>query len=163
MGEFLDKLSRYNIINYLLPGTLFAVLGDAISSYSFVQDDLLVSVFLYYFIGLIISRIGSLVIEPIFKFFGIIKFVNYEDYLQASEADAKIEVLSEENNMYRTLCALFVSLCALYVVEELISRFAFLQRASALIALVTLLVLFVFSYKKQTNYVVKRVKAALGK
>ena len=64
MSEILDKLSSYNIFNYLLPGTLFAVAGDAFTSYSFVQKDVLVAVFAYYFMGLVISRIGSLMIEP---------------------------------------------------------------------------------------------------
>ena len=37
MSDILDKLSSYNIFNYLLPDTLFAVAGDAFTSNSFAQ------------------------------------------------------------------------------------------------------------------------------
>ena len=63
MNELLDKLSTYNIFNFLLPGILFAIVGDTISSYKFVQEDIVVGVFLYYFMGLVISRVGSVTIQ----------------------------------------------------------------------------------------------------
>lgn len=154
MGEFLDKISKYNVVNYLLPGALFAVLGEAISSYSFVQEDLLVGVFIYYFIGLVVSRIGSLLIEPAFRVLRFIKFVDYEDFLSASASDGKIEVLSEENNMYRTICALFVSLVALWLFETIAQHYPYLREISAPVLTLALLVLFAFAYRKQTQYMV---------
>ena len=65
MKDLLEKLSSYNIFNYLLPGIVFVALADALTSFHFVQQDIVIGVFVYYFIGLIISRLGSIVIEPI--------------------------------------------------------------------------------------------------
>ena len=59
MSDILDKMSSYNIFNYLLPGTLFAGIGSKYSSYSLIQDDLVIGVFTYYFFGLVISRVGA--------------------------------------------------------------------------------------------------------
>ena len=67
MKELIDKLSTYNIFNYLFPGVLFAYILSKVSSYDLIQKDLVTGVFLYYFIGLVISRIGSLFIEPFLK------------------------------------------------------------------------------------------------
>lgn len=60
-----DKISSYNLFNYFLPGVLFAALADTVTSYNFLQSDLVVGVFVYYFFGLVISRFGSLIIEPL--------------------------------------------------------------------------------------------------
>jgi hypothetical protein len=65
MKEILDKLSSYNLFNYLLPGIIFVVLASEITRYSFIHDDIVIGAFLYYFIGLVISRFGSLAIEPL--------------------------------------------------------------------------------------------------
>ena len=67
MKDLLDKISSYNLFNYLLPGVLFALLADGLTSYTFIQSDIVVGIFLYYFMGLVISRVGSLAIEPILK------------------------------------------------------------------------------------------------
>jgi hypothetical protein len=67
INELIDKVSSYNIFNYLLPGAIFTVFIENITNYRITQNDLLVNIFLVYFVGLIISRFGSLVVEPIFK------------------------------------------------------------------------------------------------
>lgn len=85
MKELFDKLSTYNIFNFLLPGILFAVVGGEISSYTFVQQDIVVGAFVYYFIGLVVSRVGSVIVEPIFKALGIIKFEPYPTSLKQAK------------------------------------------------------------------------------
>jgi len=160
MNDIIDKISSYNILNYLLPGTLFAVISDAYSSYSFVQDDLFVGVFAYYFIGLVISRVGSLVIEPLLKNVGFLKFADYDKFLAASKVDEKLDQLSEANNMYRTICSLFVFVLGLLVFDAVASRVPYLRDGAPYVVAVVLLVLFIFSYRKQTRYIVKRVNRA---
>ena len=164
MKDLLDKLSSYNIFNYLLPGTLFVGLGKEISSYSFVQDNLLIGLFLYYFIGLIISRLGSLILEPLLtnKKIKFVKFAPYEDFVKASKLDPKIEIFSEQNNMYRSLCMLSIALILLKIYDLVWGSRSLDNVTIIFIFLIGLLVLFLFSYKKQTEkYVVKRVKIAL--
>ena len=160
MSDILDKISSYNIFNYLLPGTLFAIIADTYSSYSFIQDNVLVAVFAYYFIGLVISRMGSLLIEPLLKKVGFLKFAEYSQFVAASKVDKKLDELSEVNNMYRTLCSLFVFLLGLIAFDALAAIYPTLKIGAPYAVAVGLLVLFVFSYRKQTDYIVKRVNAA---
>ena len=157
MKDIIEKLSSYNVFNYLLPGTLFVGLGEKITHFSLIQENLIVAVFLYYFIGLIISRIGSLIVEPVLKLMKFIKFAEYEDYVEASKSDSKIELLSEQNNMYRGLCSLPLMLICLKIYENNILTLPWSVNTSHFIFLAGLLVLFLFSYRKQTQYVVQRI------
>ena len=161
MKELIDKLSSYNIFNYLLPGALFAGLGEKITTYSLVHENFIIGLFLYYFIGLIISRIGSLTVEPFLKWIRLVKFADYEDFVKASILDSKIELFSELNNMYRTLCSLLVALILYKIYDGVVEFQSWNPDTRDLIFLIGLLALFLFSYRKQTKYVVKRVEIAL--
>lgn len=163
MKDLLEKLSSYNIFNYLLPGVVFVAMSKSLTKYNFVQEDIVIGVFLYYFIGLVISRIGSIVIEPILKWMKFVRFSEYRDYVDASSKDKLIEVLSEANNMYRTFLSLFVSLSLLKVFEILSERYQCLSFISSEITILGLLILFAFSYRKQTDYITKRVDRVKNK
>ena len=102
MKEILDKITSYNLFNYLLPGVLFVVILDKLTIYSFAQENLVIGAFVYYFVGLVVSRTGSIVVEPLLKKIGFVKFDDYKDFVVAAKNDSKIDVLSESNNMYRT-------------------------------------------------------------
>ncbi len=159
MGDLINKISSYNLFNYLFPGIVFVALSKEITTYSFVQQDILVGAFLYYFIGLVISRFGSLAVEPILKSVKFIKFADYKDFVVASQKDPQIETLSEANNTYRTLSSMFLLLFLLKLYEWVAQLWAPLQEKNIMILLVILFVMFLVSYRKQTNYVNKRVKA----
>jgi len=159
MKDILEKLSTYNLFNYLFPGVVFVILGEAITDYSFIQQDIVLGVFLYYFIGLVISRIGSLVVEPLLKWASFLKFADYKDYVAATKKDERVELLSEVNNTYRTLCACFGLLILLKLFEVLGRRFSISQGVEFSMLVIALLVIFLFSYRKQTEYVKKRVDA----
>lgn len=156
MNSLLEKISSYNIFNYLFPGVLFVLLLEAITPYSLIQKDLVVGVFLYYFVGMTISRLGSLVIEPILRKTSFLNFAKYEDYVQACIRDVKLETLSEVNNTYRTLCALFVTLGAIKVYERFIQKCPFIEENGGYILIISLLLLFLLSYRKQTAYITNR-------
>lgn len=157
MSEFLSKLSSYNIFNYLFPGVLFAAIGSEITSYSLIQKDIVIGVFIYYFFGLVISRIGSIIIEPLLKWTGIVKFASYNDFVSASQVDEKIELLSEANNTYRTLISLFACLLALKAFE-IVSDYLNIGSTLYLITAIILLIwLFIHSYRKQSNYITQRI------
>ena len=163
MEAILEKISSYNIFNYLVPGVLFAVVADAMTSYRFLQDNVIVGLFIYYFIGLVISRIGSLLVEPILKKIGFISFVEYSKFIAASKPDPKINLLSETNNMYRTLCSTVLLLLAVVLFDKYAPSLPWLDAASLYIVGVALLALFLFAYRKQTKYIVKRVNNAVKK
>ncbi len=158
MKEIIDKISSYNFFNYLLPGILFVIFSKEITKYSFIQSDLVIGVFLYYFIGLIISRFGSLVIEPILKWIHFLEFADYKQFVSASKKNPKIEVLSETNNMYRTIASMLILLLLLKIYELVTTKIQWLSIWTPYILIVLLLIMFLCSHKKQTQYITKRVK-----
>lgn len=159
MKDILDKLTSYNIFNYLFPGVLFVIIAKSTTDYNFVQEDNLLGAFLYYFIGMTISRFGSVIIEPLFKKIKFLKFRDYIDFVSASKKDSKIELLSEVNNTYRTLNAMTISLLLLKFYNFLDNKFLFGSSVSLLILTLIVTVLYLFAYRKQTNYITKRIDA----
>ena len=163
MKAILDKLSSYNIFNYLLPGFLFVIVGEKLTSIPLFYEKWFIGIFLYYFIGIIISRIGSLIVEPLLKRIKFVQFAPYKDYVEASKSDSKIEILSEQNNMFRTLCAMSIMLIGLKIGEKIKDTWPWGADVNSFIFVVGLFILFLFSYRKQTQYVVQRIKNALEK
>ena len=159
MNELLSKISSYNIFNYLLPGIIFAVLADDMIRYPLVQRDIFIGAFLYYFLGLVVSRFGSLIIEPVLKRLSFVRFANYSDFVTALKKDSQLEVLSEVNNTYRTLCSLFSLLLLLKLYTYIQRSFPLVKDWDATVLAVLLLVMFLFSYRKQTSYITRRIKA----
>jgi len=159
MKELIDKLSSYNIFNYLLPGVVFVIVLSKVTNYNYIQDGLLTGAFFYYFIGLIISRVGSVIIEPILKKISFVKFLEYARFVRASKNDSKLDVLSEVNNMYRTICALILLEIIFIFYEKMAELLKLPSRFGAIILLIILFILFLFSYQKQTDYITKRVES----
>ena len=157
MEKFLEKISAYELLNNLLPGTLLCALLNWHTGGQFAIDNVFVEIISFYSAGLIIGRIGSLVIEPLFKKLKIIRTADYKDFIAASEKDPKIDVLSTKNNLYRTFTALFLLYAVFLISDWIIKICPILQRWIRPIAIILLILLFSFSYRKQTNYIRNRV------
>lgn len=160
MKDLLDKLSSYNIFNYLLPGVLFAVFVDELTSFHILQKDITVGVFVYYFLGSVVSRIGSLLIEPLLRKWGIAKFAPYEDFVRVSKTDPKMEILSEANNMYRTICSLMLCVGVVALYDSAYSSWPVLHTVTPAVLITGLFSLYLLSYRKQTAYITKRIEAS---
>lgn len=158
MKEIFDKLSSYNLFNYLLPGILFVIITNKFTNYSFIENDLIIAGFVYYFIGLVISRLGSLIVEPTLKRISFLKFADYKEFISASKKDPKIDLLSKENNMYRTFIATFILLLLLKLYELISFKLTVLNDWIMYILIILLLIIFLYSYRKQTQYITKRIK-----
>lgn len=158
MEELSKKLSSYNLFINLLPGALFVVLADYTTSYTFEVDNLIVSFFLYYFVGLTISRVGSLIIEPLLVKTKFIQREDYKNYLNAEAKDKKLSEISESNNVYRSLTSLFILLFVFKGYAYLATQYSWLNSNNGVILLALLLILFLCSYKKQNTYTVKRIQ-----
>jgi membrane protein YdbS with pleckstrin-like domain len=76
----------------------------------------------------------------------------------ASKNDPKIEVLSEMNNMYRTLASLLLLVSVIAGYEWTARIWPFFSSIESYVAIVLLLALFLFSYRKQTQFINKRVE-----
>ncbi|UOY05775.1 hypothetical protein L0P88_17770 [Muricauda sp. SCSIO 64092] len=161
MKELFEKISSYNIFNYLLPGVIFGFWISKEAGFE-IDGDILTKAFIYYFLGLVVSRFGSLVIEPFLKWVKIAKFESYKDHIKASKKDDKIDLLSEVNNMYRTIIGLIslIGLIKIYLWIEM--KFTCLVNWRIPITLIVLLLMFTLSYRKQTGYISKRIKSNLN-
>jgi len=159
MDSILNKISSYNIFNYILPSVIFTVIIENITVYKILTSKIEIDFFIVYFIGLIISRFGSLIIEPLLKKISFIKFSEYKDYISASKEDKNIEILSEANNMYRT----FISLFLIVILIKIYSLYAVPYEITISSVLAILFLMFLFAYKKQTSYIVKRIERNIKK
>jgi hypothetical protein len=157
MDYLFEKISSYNIINYMLPGVVFSILSKNWLGYDFNSENILLELFIVYFIGIIISRIGSIIVEPLLKMIKFIRFAPYEDYVKQERKNNKIKILNEQNNMFRTLLTTMILLAFLKLYQFLSVKFCFLQ-FNNIILIISLLILFLFSYRKQTYFIKKRVE-----
>ena len=154
MSELLQKLSTYNIFNYLFPGVVFVILLNRYTEINLVVDDVILGMFLYYFFGLVLSRIGSILIEPALRCTKIVEFSDYARFIRASKLDDKIELLSEVNNMHRTIIAML----GVLLVISICNGSATCRLTAGLLGIV---ILFILSYRKQTSFITKRIDEAL--
>ena len=166
LAQIVEKISSYNIVNNLYPEILFVYVLKIMFGTNLLSNNWFENLIVFYFVGMVLSRIGSIVIEPVMKKIKIIKYAPYQDYVKASSIDPLVGTLSETNNTYRTLLSTFI--CAFVYklgasINEvcLKNKITFLQENKDWILLTVLILLFVFSYVKQTSYVRKRVESVL--
>ncbi|MDD4151357.1 MAG: hypothetical protein PHR68_01970 [Candidatus Gracilibacteria bacterium] len=162
MSELISKLTSYNLFNYLFPGVVFIAFLNNSTNYIITDDNIFILAFLSYFIGLVISRIGSVIIEPLFRKIKIINFKEYKDFIEASKVDEKLEVLSEQNNVFRTIISMFLIIILVKVYSN-ISIYYNLCNFDFYIIYVILLIIFILAYRKQTNYITSRIEKVLSK
>jgi hypothetical protein len=163
MEKVIERISSYNLFNNLLPGTIYAVFIDSIGQISLITDSMILNFLLFYCWGVIIGRFGSVVIERIAKKLKIVQYAEYSDFITVSEKDKKLETLLEMNNMYRTFIALFVIIVITKLYKLLLDYCAFLYKINDYIVFAILIVLFVFSFRKQTRYIHDRVQKSCNK
>jgi hypothetical protein len=159
VSDFLSKLSSYNLFNNLVPGVLFVWISGAIVGRDLVPRDVLVSLFVYYFVGMVIGRFGSLVMEPVLKRTKFLRYGNYGDFVRASKIDPKIETLLEVSNMYRCITAMLVLLLLVRPFVWLAAKVTFARIHWAELLCTVLLVTFAFSFRKQNDFINRRVAA----
>lgn len=158
MQDIFEKISSYNLFNYLLPGVLFVTILEKFTAHSLTQENLVIGAFIYYFVGLVISRFGSLFIEPVLRKVSFLKFGDHEDFVSASKNDPKIGTLSEASNMYRTFAAMFFLLMLVKVYEFVEYEFPVIKEWNSYVLVLLLLLMFLYSYRKQTQYITRRIK-----
>lgn len=155
----LEKISSYNLLNYLLPGTIFVCLAKYFTDYNLIQENIFIGAFLYYFIGMVISRFGSLIVEPILKSIMIVKFADFNNFVDASNKDSKIEKYLEDNNSYRTIIAMITLLLLIKAYNYFQDLYLFNSGVTQFLIIIIILVIFILSYRKQTNYTRMRIEA----
>ena len=160
--KMIEKISSYNIFNFILPGAVFAYVSKELLYKNFLTNSWIENIIVCYFIGMILSRIGSLIIEPFLKKCRL-KYAPYSDYIEASENDSKIPMLLETNNMYRTFIATFISLIIykgyLYLEQFFAKKNTMFNEISIFVILIVFTAIFIASFVKQTGFIRKRVES----
>jgi hypothetical protein len=159
VSDFLSKLSSYNLFTNLVPGVLFVWIAGAIVGRDLVPHDVVVSLFAYYFVGMVIGRFGSLAMEPLLKRTKFLRYGDYRDFVRAWKIDPKIETLLEVSNMYRSVSAMFVLLLLCRPCMWLAAKMTFARGYWVELACALLLATFGFSFRKQNDYINRRVAA----
>lgn len=168
MDTFFSKLSSYNLLNYLLPGVLFCFFARKYWGFELLQDASdLEKLFIWYFFGLLISRLGSSYVEKYLRDIKWIEYADYPEYLQACRLDNTINDLSEVNNTYRTMLALGLIILGGSLVNLLYhldtqatlcsQKELLIDKGKFCVLGFALVYIFYKAYKKQTDYIRKRV------
>jgi hypothetical protein len=153
--DVIDKVSSYNLFNYLLPGFLFnTILCQTTSILEFDKLDLTYVVIIY-FEGLVISRIGSIVFEELLLKYHRIKTISTSDLFKQFKNNTKLEIIFEAMNMYRTLAtmSILLSFCTLY--DIFVNTSFSCVRLSYTVLEFSLFILFLLSFIKQRKKVVQ--------
>lgn len=162
MDKFLDKLSSYNLLNNVFPGAISCFLINVFWGKNIAGSNIVESIFIYYFVGMVVSRMGSIIVEPFCKKCQLVRFADYSQYITASKKDGKLEILSETNNIFRTMLTmcLFLLIGKIYFYIGL--KVEAIKNIEKELLLIVLAVLFACSYRKQTKYIKDRVEKNLN-
>lgn len=163
MNSIFSKITDYEIFDRLFPGFLIYLYLTNLFNISTDFSNLSISstimlVVLSYFVGLTISRIGSLTIEPLAKKTGLIRF--RKDFYQAERNDPKIKVLLKDFNMYRNIAASIAIAIIVTFVKNIFSPLSRDELVLRIIILTLLFVVFLAAYSKQSTSINNRVKYA---
>lgn len=160
MNDLLAKLSSYNIFNYLFPGALFVFAMEYLGGLTIKPPNVVVEAFVYYFIGMTISRVGSLLVEGLYLKLGLVEYADYRAYVAAKSKDKDIAMFLEQNNVYRTMVALIICLVTTNGVILLIDWLELPKQLGIASLLTAAFVIYSQSYRKQTMFIKKRVEIA---
>lgn len=158
MDKVIEKISNYQIFNNLVPGYLFLIISSKIVEKNLIVDNFIYLLFEAYFIGIVISRLSSLIIEKIIVKIWRLKKEPYFNYIEANKQDNKLEVLTQDCNMYRSLCTLMLIELILKIMIMLKIENFIDKDIIILICFVALAILFAFSFVKQNKFISLRVK-----
>lgn len=166
MENALSSFPIYNLLVNLIPGTVLAFSLEffvGIDLFTLCEHSWLLPVLLY-FLGVLNSRISSLIFEPIIRKTKFVKVMPYENFIAAELKDSsgKLTVLSRMNNEYRSYLSLF------FIVLLLKLIFLFPCAKNLVMTNVTWLIpvlgigIFLVSYKKQSSYICSRITQQLN-
>lgn len=159
MENIVDKISNYNLFNYLFPGIIYVTAVNHFTRMNLPTENLLEALFLCYFIGLAISRIGTLFVECLIRKVPCYpEEVPYEDFVEASKQDTLIDLLSSERNVYRTMISLGMVILLTIAFDFFLKYFAISEIVVFIFLIIVLIVLFIIAYIRQTKYIINRVK-----
>lgn len=161
MESILQNISEYRLLNNLIPGGFFVGVLSWAGGWASSDVNFIFILAISYVAGVILSRLGSIIVEPVARKAFKLEFAPYADYCQVEKRYPKLATMNTENNIYRT----FVATGACLLLGAPLIGLLGMGNGNALCALVLLatffIVVFMIAHIKQTNYIVNRVKSEL--
>lgn len=159
MEKIIEKISNYHIFNHLVPGILFIIISDYTLGTNIYSDDIIYLFFISYFIGIAISRIGSLIVANVLYLFTKENGEDYKKYINACEKDSKIDILIQDKNMYRNICTMLILILLIKVISIINFNINISRDLKIIIVLCLMIILFAISFLKQNKYISSRIRA----
>ena len=156
MDKLLAKISSYNIFNFLVPGLIFVYLVNFLTALHIPVSETWQLLIVAYFIGLVLSRIGSLILEPLFETVKLLPKKDYSKYVEIEKNDPKLSILLEQRNTYRTMCAMILAVLLIRIFEDLILE-AVSKSAGDWYLMIFIFILLIAAFRKQTQYITDRI------
>ena len=154
MDSLMKKMSAYDLINILMPGGVLTYFLGILGYIELEAASILYLVPIAFALGVIGSRVGSLLIEPLALKLKLVER-DYASYVKAQAADERLSYLTAVSNMYRTFAGSIVVLAALALGALVPHGF---KPFLAIVYGVVALLLFFWSWVKQEGYLARRVK-----
>lgn len=153
----LDRISSYNLITSLIPGLLLVEALRACDIPLVGGDKITSWLVLGYALGSVSARIGSLLIEPGLKRLSKRRKNSYAEFINASSADSKLDVLTESANGYRTIIATCIVFFAILVATGFLNRMGIGRHGAVYLSVGAVCLIFIAAYLKQEAYISRRI------
>ena len=151
-----EKIDKYNLFTNIIPGFLLLIFN----MYYFeigrlgVMEELIIS----YFVGLTLSRIGSIFVAEILFKLTAEKGESYKEYINACEKDKKIDTLLQTRNTYRTICAMLLVAFLEIITSKVLKLISIPNDIMILIIISLLIIIYAISFCKNNKYIAERVR-----
>lgn len=153
METLIKGLGAYDLFVNLIPGVLYYLFAPDWFQQLFTSANGFELLIVCYFFGIVLSRVGSLVIENFLKWRSWILIPDYMSFIKAEEMDEKVSKLERIGS----LSSMAIILCLVYTANNLCGYSPIGWYKT--IVFLALAILFVFSFMKQKRYVAERVQA----
>lgn len=162
LTKLISLLDNFYLASYIIAGAAVGI-GLTLIDIPFFHTEFWINLGLCYFAGMIASRLGSLVIEPVCKMCKIISWEPYAKFLEAERKDttAKLLSLSKVNGTYCTMTAVSLILFIVSIVNNILALSDWTQYLKFPLVYLLVFILFLLSYRKQVGYTVKRINYLL--
>lgn len=154
MSELIEKISAYDLLNSLIPGGILVYFMGPLGYFDISNTNIFFLCILAYVLGVVGSRVGSIILEPLAIKFRKIQH-NYDSYVLTQKNDEKLTALTAVSNMYRSLAGSLLVLGLLSLgalVPEIYYCWLFVAYG------VMCFILFIASWIKQERYIAKRIE-----
>lgn len=164
MENLINSISKYQLAINLIPGYIFAILLQQYAHIVLLEGDVLQDVFVSYFVGLIIGRVGSIIVEGLMCIFDgtYISAPGYDRKIKAERIDPKIEILDRQCTIYRNCCAGCCCVIIGIIINCLFGDGIFLSLGKYILIFLILTVLLLVAMDKQCTYVNNRIRMAIS-